>query len=121
MRIVLRKSAHASESMQHTALFEPVNRAPFRQPHRQFAIRSNPISKNVAMERTVHRLQVVLLFVDFDRRIHILGVEPKMAAGFPESRASDMRRIDKVVSGFEMLLLAVVLRNMANQSAFGMP
>ena len=73
------------------------------------------------MKRTVHRLEVILLLVDLDRRIHIFRVEPKMAAGFPQSCAADVRRIDKVVSGFEMFLFAVFFRKMPDQSSLRMP
>ena len=73
------------------------------------------------MKRAIHRLQVVELLFDLDGRIHVFRVEPKVAAGLPEAGPSDVRGVDKVVTGFQVLLLAVLLSQMPDEAAFGMP
>ena len=43
------------------------------------------------MEGAVHRLQVVVLLVDFHGGIHVFAVELQVAAGLPQLALSDMR------------------------------
>src|SRR6188472_2622420 len=121
MGVVLSEPAYTSQAMQHAALLKSINRSPFGKPHWEFSVGTYSIPVDIDVKRAVHRLQVVLLFVNLDRCVHVLGVEPQMPAGFPEIGAADVRRIDKVVPGFEVLLLAEVFGKMSNQPALGMP
>src|SRR4051812_29339471 len=104
MGVILSEAADASESMQHTALLETINRSPFGKPHRQIAVGAERILINVHVKRAVHRLQVIELLVDLDGGVHVLGIKAEVPAGFPQGGASDMRRVNEVVAGFEMAL-----------------
>src|SRR5262249_29587564 len=111
----------AGQTVQNSASFEPVNGSPFGKSHGKIPVRPDAVVVDVHVKGTVHRLQVIELLVDFDRRIHVFGVEAEMAAGLPQIRPADMRRINQVVSGFQVPYFAVVLDDVANQSAFGVP
>src|SRR5215470_5944200 len=100
--------------MQNTASFESIHGTPFSQTDGQVAVRTHTALIDVDVKRAIHRLQVVQLFVDLDRRVHILRVETEMPARLPQAGATDVRRIDKVVATFQMTILAVLLDKMAN-------
>src|SRR6266487_4279756 len=121
MCVVLGKATYAGESMEYSAAFEAVHRAPLCKSHGKVAIGSDAMLVDVDVKRTIHRFQVIELLFDLDRGVHVLGVKIQMAAGLPKICAPDVRGIDKVVTRFKVFLLAVVFDNMPDQAAFRMP
>src|SRR5207245_8336476 len=77
------------------------------------------VNKNVA--RAVHGLELVVGLFDFDGAEHVVFVESRVTAGFPEVQAHDVRSVDEIVAALEQLFAEPVFDDLSNQAAFGMP
>ena len=69
-----------------------------REPQRQIAVRARPRLVDQDVERTVHRLEVVVALLRLDRRVHAVGELREVAGGLPEHRLADVRRRDDLVA-----------------------
>ena len=88
MGIVLRKSAHAQQSMHHPRTFVAVDSPQFPEPHRQIpklgaelgdakreiAVAVHVVAINHEMVRTIHRLEPVFRVIKLHDVEHILRV-----------------------------------------------
>ena len=121
MGIVLGEAAHAHQAVQHAGALVAIDGAPLGQTHRQVAVAAQVTLVDQDVERAVHGLDVVVLLVDLHRRIHVLFVEAEVAAGLPQPRATDVRRVDQLVAVGQVLVPAELLGQMAHHAALGMP
>ena len=76
VRVILRKAAHTSQSVQLTALLVTANRTELSQTQRQILIRTGRVLENHTVVRAVHRFQEVLLALlrRMDRLERILAI-----------------------------------------------
>src|SRR5437016_538431 len=98
MRVVLRESADAHQSMHGSRTFITVDRAEFAKPHRKVAVAAGTILIDKDVSRAVHRLELILGILQFARRKHVLVVVSGVTGNLPEFAAGDVRRVYKVVS-----------------------
>src|SRR5688572_25560142 len=73
------------------------------------------------MKRAVHWLEIILLTIDLQGRIHRLPVKLEMAAGLPQSAFANVGTIDRLVALSQMLLLAELFGQVADEAAVRMP
>ena len=95
VRIVLGEASHPEQAVEDAAPFVPVDGPQLTEAHRQLSVAAQRRLVHKDMERAVHRLKVVFLAVQIYGRVHTLGVEVQMAAGFPQSALADVRRVDQ--------------------------
>ncbi len=74
VRIILGKTAHPNQAVQHAAFLVTVNCAEFCQSERQFAVTVFFCFIDQDMPRTVHRFNKVVLAVNIHGRIHAVAV-----------------------------------------------
>ena len=67
VRVVLRESADAKQSVHHARALVAIDRAEFAQTHRQVAIAAQPVAVDQDVERAVHRLELVFGIVQLHR------------------------------------------------------
>ena len=121
MRVILGESPHPGQSVQDAAPLIPINGPPLGITNWKIPVGPNPALEYVYVERTVHRLQVELLLVDRHRSVHAVGVEVEVAAGLPQRRPPYVRRVNEIVTTFQVFCLAVFLDQIADQSSLGVP
>ena len=119
--VVLREPAHTQQPVQHAGALVAVDGAQLGHTDGQVAVAAEGVLVHLDVERAVHRLHVVVLPVDVHRRVHVLGVEVEVAARLPERRLADVRRVDDVIAGSEVLLAPEVLDQSARASALRVP
>ena len=73
VRVVLRKAAHAQQSVHRARALVAVDIPQLRIAHRQVAIALRRVLVDQDVARAVHRLQPVLGVVELHRRIHVLA------------------------------------------------
>ena len=107
MRIVLGEASNAGQTVQFTGLLVPVNRPELRKPNGQVAVAAGTRLENLAVVRTVHRLEQVL----FAFRRGIDGLETVLSVlGVVTTRdveffVADVRCDDAFVPGLALGLL----------------
>src|SRR5215472_1913948 len=121
VRIILRKAAHAHESVQHAGALVTIDGAEFGQSHRQLTIAAQMRLENQDMARAVHGLELVIGLLNFNWAEHIFTIEVCVATGFPEIEAHDVRRIDEIVAVLSEFVAQPILHDAADGTALGMP
>ena len=91
MGVVLGEASDAEQTVEYTRPFVSVDGAQLRQTHRQLPVAAERGSVHEDVEGAIHRLQVVVLLVDFHGGVHVFAVELQVAAGLPQLALSDMR------------------------------
>ena len=84
MRIVLREAAHPQQAMEHARPFVSVDRSQFAIADGQIAVTAQMRLVDHDVERTVHRLELILAVFHFHGNEHVVAVIIDVAAGFPE-------------------------------------
>ena len=121
VRVVLSKTPHAHHTVEHASALIPVDSSQFAHAHRQVAVASQTCLVVHNVEGAVHRLEVILLAVDFGRGVHTLLVESQVTAGFPKRGLSDMGCVDQVISIGVVLLAPKLFEYRSNPCTLGMP
>src|SRR6202035_2243346 len=80
MRVVLGEATHAKKTVKDAAAFVAVDGAEFGETHGKIAVAVELGFVNQDVARTVHGLELVLGFFDFDGTEHAVFVEIGMAA-----------------------------------------
>ena len=121
VRVVLGHPPHPGQSVDHAGLLVAVHRPEFEEPQRQFAVGTPPRPVDQMVHGAVHRLEVIVLAglahravvgvlgVDVHRREHAFGVPLQVAGGDVELLLGDVRRVDELVAGVDVLAPRVVL------------
>jgi hypothetical protein len=117
VRVVLGKAAHAQQPPQRARGFVAVDGPELRVAHGQVAVAARSALEDQHVKRAVHGLEVILLVLDLDRRVHAFLVPLQVPARLPQPRLSDVGRGDEVVAAGAMPLPPVVLHDRAHQSA----
>ncbi len=115
--------------MAHAVLLVAVHRAELGQAHRQVAVAALLELVDLDVERAVHRLDVVLLYIgvvarallDLHAGEHAVFVEAQMPRRLPEDRTAHMGRIDDLVAGLVVFLAPVFLDRHADARALREP
>ena len=127
----MRQAAHPGQAVHHAGLLVAVHGAELEEPQRKFAIRPPARPEDQAVHRAVHRLEVVVLArlahravlvelgVDVHRREHAVGVPVQVARGVEQLRLGDVRGVDELVAGLDVLAPRVVLQLAADDAALG--
>ena len=108
--IVLGKSAYTSQSVQLTRLLVAVYCTELRQTNGEILVRTGLATVDLAVVRTVHRLEQILLTLDgsVDRLERILTVLCVVTRCYVEILITDMRS--------DYLLVTVILLNLAEEA-----
>ena len=121
VRVILSKSANAQQAMQHARTLVAIHRAQFRKPHRQIAITAHLRFVNQNVARTIHGLQLVIGFFDFDGPEHVVFIKIGVPAGVPQIAQHNVRSENQIVTALQLFIAQPVFNNFANQAALGMP
>src|SRR5215471_14392770 len=121
MSIVLRKAAYAEQPCQDTRTLIAVDGSRLSPTQRQVTVTAQIVLIDQDVKRTIHRLKLVVRFVNLHRGIHALPIKIQVAAGTPEFQLCDMGSTNKVVSAAQMLGTPEILDLGTNQSAFRVP
>src|SRR3990172_1624619 len=121
MRVVLGEPPNAQEAVKHPGALEAIDRPQLGKAQREVPVTADLRLERLDMEGTVHRSDVVVVPLHLHLGVHVLAVEVQVAAGLPQLRSADMRRIDEVIAVPEMLFAPEVLDECADQRAFRMP
>jgi hypothetical protein len=121
MGIVLSESSHSKEPVKDAAPLIAINRTQFGPAKGEFPVRSQSGLIDHDMKWAVHRFQVITLLVNFNRRIHVVFVEPEMARCLPETVPADVRGIKNLVAAFPMPLAPMVFDHGSKPGALGVP
>ena len=119
--IILRESAHAKHAVERARALVAIDRAELRIPDRQIAVRMHVALVDLDVARAVHRLEVVVDFLDRHRGVHVLPVRLEMPARLVDLLGRNMRRVDDLVAALELLLLLELLDLVADHRAARMP
>jgi hypothetical protein len=115
----------------HPGLLVPVHRAELEQPQRQLAVRPAPGTEDQAVERAVHRLQVVVLArlshrpvavelgVQMHRWVHPVGVPLQVPGGLEKHALGDVRAVDELITRLLVPTAGVVLHHLAHHATLG--
>src|SRR5579863_3328133 len=121
VRIVLREAAHAQQAVQHPRPLVAIHSAKLREADGQLAITAQARFVNQDVTRTVHRLELVLVFLHFHRPEHARAVKIRVAADLPKMQPHDVRGENEIVAVTNQLGAQPVLHLLADDPAFGMP
>ena len=121
VRVVLGEAAHAEQAVQDAAALVAIDGAEFGETDGKIAVAVEFRFVDEDVAGTVHGLELVFGFFDFDRAEHAVLVEIGVAAGLPEVQAHDVRSVDKVVAASEKFVAQPVFDDFADEAAFGMP
>src|SRR5712692_4040235 len=121
VRIVLGEAADAEQTVEHAAALVAIDGAEFGEAHGQIAVAVELRFVNQDVAGTVHGLELVVGLFDFHWAEHTLFVKIGVAAGFPEIKAHDVRRVNEVVSALQQLVAEPIFDDLSNQAAFGVP
>ena len=121
VRVILREAAHAQQAVQHARALVAIHGAQLGQAHRQLAIAAQARFVNQDVARAIHGLELVVVFLDFDRAEHILAIKIGVAAGLPQFQAHDVRRVHQIVAAAQQFVAQPVFHHFADQAALGMP
>src|SRR5258708_18774240 len=121
VRVVLSKAADAEQTVEHAAAFVAIDRAELGKAHRQLAVAAELGLVNQDVAGAIHGLELVIGFFDLYRAEHAVFVIIRVAAGFPEVKAHDVRGVDEVVAALKELFAEPIFDDLANQAALGMP
>ena len=119
--VVLRKSAHTQQAVHGAAALVAIDVAQLRQTHRQIAIALRRVLVDEDVAGAVHRLQLIVGIIQFDRRVHVLRVETRMPADLPQLVTHDVRSEDHIVTATDTFFAHPVFHQLANDAALGMP
>ena len=119
--VILGETAHAQQSVQHTAAFVAVNCAHLGKAHRHLAVGAHSALVDMNMEGAVHRFEEIFLPFNVDRRIHVLAVVTQMTAGLPQRSFADVGGIDEFIANPVVFRPPEILHRLADASAVGMP
>src|SRR5215207_689075 len=132
MSIVLGHPADPRQPVHHSGELVAIYRTELEQPKRQLTIRAAAAAVDQVVHRAVHRLEVVILAglvngavglyfsVDVHGREHALGVPSQVTGDLEQLRLADVGGIDELVPRLQVALAAVVLHDLAKDSALGM-
>ncbi|MPN54524.1 hypothetical protein SDC9_202194 [bioreactor metagenome] len=84
MGVILSESTHPHQTMHGSGLLIPIYGTQLSPAERQVPIGTLAVLVNHDMERTVHRLDIVVALVHLHRRIHAFLVETQVTAGLPK-------------------------------------
>ena len=98
MRIVLRETAHARESVKHSRALEAIDGAELRIAQWKVAIAAQAALIDENVSGTVHRLESKALAFDLDRTEHIFAEVLEMPRNLVETFADDVRRHDRLIA-----------------------
>ena len=121
VRVVLGEAAHAQQAVQHAGALVAIDGAELGEAHGQLAITAQFRFVNENVARAIHRLELVVGLLDFDRAEHILAVKIGVAAGLPQIEQHDVRRVDQLVAAPQQFVAQPVFHELADQAALGMP
>ena len=116
MRIVLRESAHPQQAMQHAGSLISIDRSEFSIADGQISIASQMGLVNHDMERTIHRLELVLTAFHFHGSEHVFTVIINVAAGLPEIKPRDVGGIDQLIPMPNMLFAPKIFNQQPDRS-----
>src|SRR5262245_57230817 len=122
--VVLRESARPHQPVRDARTLVAINRAVFRQPNRQVAIRTLARSVNLDVERAIHRLEPVfyaLVLLILQPRVEHVLVHLQVAGDSEKLRLRDIRRVDEAVAAPVKLVVQELLDYFADQRAVRMP
>mmetsp|Transcript_34177 Transcript_34177/g.82782 ORF Transcript_34177/g.82782 Transcript_34177/m.82782 type:complete len:385 (+) Transcript_34177:128-1282(+) len=97
VRIVLREPPDSHQPVQGPGSFVPVHRAKLCPSDRKFSVRAEAVFVDEAVERAVHRLDLVLLPFHVHLIEHALLVEVEVAGGLPQVQVRDVRGVQELV------------------------
>src|SRR6204780_4927854 len=121
VRVVLSESAHGKQTVQYTRTLVAIHGAQLGQPHGKLAVAAQLRLVNQNVARTVHGLELVVGFFDFDRAKHIFAIKVRVAAGLPQFKQHDVGGENEVVAAVGQLVAQPVFHLPANDTALGMP
>jgi len=123
VRIVLGESAHAHQPVQRARGLEAVHLAELGQLERQIAVGLEPVLEDLDVTRAVHRLdhEGALVLRARLRQEHVLAERRHVAGGDPERRVHQLRRVDLDIAGGALAAADVVLQQLEQRPALGMP
>mmetsp|Transcript_31765 Transcript_31765/g.68611 ORF Transcript_31765/g.68611 Transcript_31765/m.68611 type:complete len:239 (+) Transcript_31765:848-1564(+) len=121
MGVILGEAPDAHKAVQRAAALVPIYGAEFGPPYRQIAITTNIVLEHQAVERAIHRSDLVYLILDVHLIEHTLCVEVEVARGFPKFKVSNVGTVDEVVALAGVLILPKVFDFGADSGALGMP
>src|SRR5216683_1216652 len=121
VRVVLSKAADAEQAVEHAAAFVAIDRAELGEAYGQLAVAAELGFINQNVPRAIHGLELVIGLFDLYRAEHAVFVIIRVAAGFPEVEAHDVRGVNKVVAALQQLFTQPIFDNFSNQAALGMP
>ena len=131
VRVVLGHAAHPGQTVHDAGLLVAVDRAELEEPQRQFAVGPSAGAEDQAVQRAVHRLEVVVLaglahvavlvelLVEVHRREHAVRVPVQVAGDLEQVGLGDVRGVDELVPGLDVPLPGVVLHLLADDAAPG--
>ena len=121
VRVVLRETPHAEQTMQHAAAFVAIDGAEFSKPDRQIAIAAHARFVNQNVAGAIHGLELIFGFFDFDRAEHVLFVEIGVTGSLPQIEQHDVRGVHKIVAALEQFIAQPGFDNVADEAALGVP
>src|SRR5437660_4939220 len=101
MCISLGETTHAEQAVKDAAALVAIDGAEFGEAYGKVAVAVELGLVDEDVAGTVHRLQLVIGFFDFDRAEHTVFVEIGVTAGFPEVQTHDVRGVDEIVAASE--------------------
>ena len=121
--VVLGEGAHPHQPMQRAGRLEAVHLAEFRKLERQIAIRLQAVLEDLHVPGAVHRLDRVdaLVVVAMLGEEHHLAILFHVAGGDPERGIHELRRVHLDVAGIGLAAADVVLEQLEQRPALGMP
>ena len=119
--VVLREAPDAHEAVQDAAALVAVHRAQLVEAQRQLLVGPLPAPVHEDVHRAVHRLRVEVGVLELHRRPHVVVVVLEVPADLEQVGLRDVRREHHLVAGLEVALPAVVLHQLADDGAPGVP
>src|SRR5580704_9390024 len=119
--VVLSEAADAQQAVERAASLVTIDSAKFREAHWKIAIAAKLRFVDENMAGTVHGLELIVGFFDFDRAEHIFSVKVGMPRSFPKIEKHDMRSENEIVAALQQLVAKPVFYDGADQAAFGVP
>ena len=119
--VVLGEAPHAGEAVQLTTLLVAIDGAEFCDAQGQVFVRAGPVAEDFAVVGAVHRLEQELLpfFRGVDGLKTVFAVLSVVAGGYVQLFLAEMRRDDRLIAPFELLLLEEVFEAGTQLRTFG--
>ena len=119
--IVLGHPPDTEHSVECSSALISIDRTKLSDPHGQITVASQTVPIVHDMEWAIHGFQIIILSVHVHRSEHIIFEVFKVATGLPQRRASDVGRVDQIVTPAVVFASPKVFEQPSDPGAFGMP